>query len=69
MREYRIKRGHNADINALLTEYFGVKGDVLTGVEFEVPSIGKIMMRREIRMSAIVGFIAGLCLAEVSSRG
>ena len=47
MREYRIKRGHNADINALLTDYFGVKGDVLNGVEFEVPSIGKIMMRRE----------------------
>jgi len=47
MRQYLIKRGHNPDINTLLSEYFGVDGDVSKGVEFEVPSIGKISIRRE----------------------
>jgi len=47
MREYRIKRGHNPDINALLSDYFGVEGDVSKGVDFEVNPIGKISIRRE----------------------
>ncbi len=47
MREYIIKRGHNRDINTLLFDYFGVKGDVSQGVNFEVPSIGKISIRQE----------------------
>jgi hypothetical protein len=47
MREYKIKRGHDSDINALLLNYFGVKGDVTKGVDFEISSIGKISIRKE----------------------
>ncbi|HDM66910.1 MAG TPA: hypothetical protein ENG62_00800 [Thermoplasmatales archaeon] len=47
MREYKIKRGHNPDINSLLKKYFGVDGDVSRGVEFEADGIGKINMRQE----------------------
>lgn len=47
MREYKIKLGHNTDINALLSDYFGVKGDVSKGVDFEIPSIGKLSIRQE----------------------
>jgi len=47
MREYRIKRGHEADIGILISEYFGVKGDIIKGMTFEVDGIGKIDMRRE----------------------
>ncbi len=47
MREYRIKRGHNADINKLISTYFGVKGDVTKGVNFETEGIGKIHIKQE----------------------
>ena len=47
MREYRIKRGHNADVGALVTQYFGAKGDVFKGINFEVEGIGKIDLRQE----------------------
>ncbi|MDG6228838.1 MAG: DUF5611 family protein [Candidatus Thermoplasmatota archaeon] len=47
MRQYKIKRGYNPNINTLLSEYFGVDGDVSKGVEFEVPSMGKISIRQE----------------------
>lgn len=47
MREYKIKRGYNPDINGLIDKHFGVKGDVFKGVEFEVEGIGKINMRQE----------------------
>jgi len=47
MREYKIKRGHNADIGALVTKFFGAKGDIYKGMKFEVDSIGKIDMRQE----------------------
>jgi hypothetical protein len=47
MRQYKIKRGYNPNINTLLSEYFGVGGDVTKGVEFEVPSMGKISIRQE----------------------
>ena len=47
MREYKIKRGYNPDINDLIDKHFGVKGDVFKGVEFEVEGIGKINMRQE----------------------
>lgn len=47
MREYRIKRGHNADVGALVTKYFGAKGDVNQGMNFEVEGIGIINMRQE----------------------
>ena len=47
MREYRIKRGHNADIGKLITSYFGAEGDIYKGMEFEVEGIGKIDMKQE----------------------
>ena len=47
MRKYRIKRGHDADVGVLVSKYFGVKGDIYKGINFEVAGIGKIEMRRE----------------------
>ena len=47
MREYKIKRGHDADVGMLVSEYFGAKGDIYKGINFEVEGIGKIDMRCE----------------------
>ena len=47
MRQYKIKRGHNPDINKLISEYFNAKGDVYNGIKFEVEGIGKIDMKQE----------------------
>jgi hypothetical protein len=47
MREYKIKKGHNADIGAIITRYFGVKGDISKGMMFEVEGIGKIDIRQD----------------------
>ena len=47
MREYRIKRGHNADINSLIEKHFGTRGDIFKGLIFEVEGIGKIDMRQD----------------------
>jgi len=47
MREYRIKRGHNPDVNKLISEYFGADGDIFQGIKFEVEGIGKIDMKQE----------------------
>jgi len=47
MREYRIKRGHYADIDELVSTYFGAKGDVYKGMKFEVGGIGEIDIRQE----------------------
>lgn len=47
MREYRIKRGYDPDIKALLKEYFGVEGDVEKGVSFFAEGIGKMFIKRE----------------------
>lgn len=47
MREYKIKRGHKADLEKLISTYFGAKGDVYEGIKFEVEGIGEISMRRE----------------------
>jgi hypothetical protein len=47
MREYRIKRGHNADVGILITKHFGAKGDIYSGIKFEVEGIGKIDMKVE----------------------
>lgn len=47
MREYKIKKGHNPDVGALVSKYFGTKGDIYKGLEFEVEGIGKIDMRQE----------------------
>ena len=47
MREYRIKKGHNADLGALITKHFGAKGDISKGIKFEVEGIGKIDIRQD----------------------
>jgi len=47
MREYRIKRGHDADIGALISKYFGAEGNIYNGMKFEVEGIGQIDMRQE----------------------
>lgn len=47
MREYKIKRGHNPDLNALITQYFGAKGNVGQGIQFEVNGIGAITLKQE----------------------
>jgi hypothetical protein len=47
MREYRIKKGHDADIGTLVSKHFGAQGDIYKGMKFEVDGIGKIDMRQE----------------------
>jgi hypothetical protein len=47
MREYKIKKGHNADLEALITKHFGAKGDISKGIKFEVEGIGKIEIRQD----------------------
>ena len=47
MREYRIKRGHNADIDTLIEKHFGFKGDIFKGIKFDVEGIGKIDMKQD----------------------
>ena len=47
MREYRIKKGYNADVGALISKYFGAEGDISKGMKFEVEGIGKIDMKQE----------------------
>ena len=47
MREYKIKRGHNADIKMLASRYFGAKGDIAKGLEFKVEGIGQVSMKQE----------------------
>ena len=45
MREYKIKRGHNPDINSIITKYFDINGNINNGINFEVEGIGKIDMK------------------------
>jgi hypothetical protein len=47
MREYKIKRGYNPDVNALVSQYFGAKGDVEKGMQFSVEGIGAVTMKQE----------------------
>ena len=47
MREYKIKKGHNADVGALVTKYFGAEGNIYKGMKFEIEGIGKIDMKQE----------------------
>jgi len=47
MREYRIKRGHNPDVEKLILDYFGAKGNIQQGIKFEVEGIGKVDMKQE----------------------
>jgi hypothetical protein len=47
MREYKIKRGHNPDLNALVSRYFGANGDIVQGIQFSVEGIGAVTMKQE----------------------
>ncbi|UCD14325.1 MAG: DUF5611 family protein, partial [Thermoplasmatales archaeon] len=47
MREYTIKRGHNADLEKLVSVYFGAKGDIYKGIKFEVEGMGEISIKQE----------------------
>ena len=47
MREYKIKRGYNPDINGLISDFFGATGDVTKGMEFTVDGIGDISIKQE----------------------
>jgi len=56
MREYKIKKGHNPDLNALVSTYFGAKGDILQGMQFSVEGIGEITMKQE-KSSLIIDIV------------
>jgi len=56
MREYRIKKGYNPDIEALVDKYFGVSGDIEKGMNFEVEGIGKIDMKQD-KKSLIIDIV------------
>ena len=56
MREYNIKRGHNPDLNALVTRYFGAKGDIVKGMQFSVEGIGDITMKR-VKNSLVIDIV------------
>ena len=47
MREYKIKRGHNPDLDTLLSQYFGTKGDIVKGMQFSVEGIGAVTIKHE----------------------
>ena len=47
MRKYRIKRGHNPDLDSLITKYFDVNGNIKNGINFEVEGIGKIDIKQD----------------------
>ena len=47
MREYRIKRGHQADIGQLLSTYFGATGDITKGITFQTDGIGEVNIKQE----------------------
>ena len=47
MREYRIKKGYNPDIGAIVNKYFGVSGNIEEGMKFEVEGIGEVDMKQD----------------------
>lgn len=47
MREYRIKQGHNPDIESLVSKYFGAKGDIYKGMKFDIEGIGKVDIKQD----------------------
>ncbi len=47
MREYKIKRGHNPDLNVLVSQYYGAKGDIEKGMKFSVDGIGDVTIKQE----------------------
>ncbi len=53
MRDYKIKRGYNPDINQVISKYFDVNGDVKEGISFEVEGIGKIDMKQDKKILSV----------------
>ncbi len=47
MREYSIKRGHDVDLNSLVSKYFGAEGDIFEGISFSADGIGEVNLKRE----------------------
>jgi len=47
MREYSIKRGHDVDLNSLVSRYFGVDGDISEGIQFTADGMGDVTLKRE----------------------
>lgn len=56
MREYKIKRGHNPDLNMLVLKYFGAHGDIVSGMQFSVEGIGAITIKQE-KSSLIIDIV------------
>ena len=47
MREYKIKKGHNVDLQDLVHRYFGIKGDVEKGFKFDAGAIGIVFIQKK----------------------
>lgn len=47
MREYKIKRGHNPDVEALVSEYFNAEGNLDEGINFSHEGIGTVFMKQD----------------------
>lgn len=56
MREYKIKRGHNPDLNALVSKYFGADCDIGKGMQFSVEGIGAVSIKQE-KSSLIIDIV------------
>lgn len=56
MREYKIKRGYNPDINTLVSQYFGAKGDIEKGMQFSLEGIGAVTMKL-VKSSLIIDIV------------
>lgn len=58
MREYKIKRGHNPDLNALVSKYFGADGDIdiANGIQLSVEGIGAVTIKQE-KSSLIIDIV------------
>jgi hypothetical protein len=56
MREYKIKRGHNPDLNALISKYYGADGDIGRGMQFSVEGIGAVSIKQE-KSSLIIDIV------------
>jgi hypothetical protein len=47
IREYKIKRGHNPNLNRILKDYFDVTGDIVKGFNFKVDGLGDVFIQKK----------------------
>ena len=66
MREYKIKRGHYADIEQLLSSYFGAKGDIIKATRRKVHN-SYMALQDEIADESL-NKIAEKIMADLSSK-